>query len=332
MTESYGKAANRRSGMEGGIVSGLRRRLPPLTALVTFESAARLRSFTRAAVELGVTQAAVSRQIQLLEGTLGFPVFRRLHRRIELTDKGQTLAQAASTALTLVADAIAEVSESPAQDELVILASVGFSHFWLLPRISRFSREHPGVKLRIVSQDEFVDLSRGEVDLTIRYGNGLWPDGRSILLFRDDVYPICSSDYLQAHGPIDDLDELVRHPLIMHQSFDPVWTGWEAWLSAFGAEMPRRGAQMVCSSFTDSIYAALAGQGISLGWARLIPDLLEQRRLVRVTSHVARTSDGYHVVLPHRGKPKPVAGLFLDWLSAAAREAEAAVDATGSHS
>src|SRR5690606_29979747 len=132
----------RRSGAEGGIVSGLRRRLPPLTALVTFESAARLRSFTRAAVELGVTQAAVSRQIQLLEGTLGFPVFRRLHRRIELTDKGQTLAHAASTALTLVADAIAEVSESPAQDELVILASVGFSHFWLLPRISRFSREH----------------------------------------------------------------------------------------------------------------------------------------------------------------------------------------------
>lgn len=311
-------------------MSGLRRRLPPLTALVTFEAAARLCSFTRAAAELGVTQAAVSRQIHLLEDTLGFPVFRRLHRRIELTEKGQTLANAASTALTLVADAIAEVRESSAPDELVISASVGFSHFWLLPRISRFSREHPEVKLRIVAQDELVDLGRGDVDLTIRYGNGLWPDGRSILLFRDEVYPICSPDYLQAHGPIDTLDQLVRHPLIMHQSYDPVWTGWEAWLSAFGAEMPRRGARMVCSSFTDSIYAALAGQGISLGWARLIPDLIEQKRLVRLTPHVATTSDGYHVVLPHRGKPKPVTGLFLDWLSRTAREAEARMDTTGS--
>lgn len=303
---------------------GFRRRLPPLTALVTFESAARLRSFTRAAAELGVTQAAVSRQIHLLEETLGFPLFRRLHRRIELTEKGLMLSNAASAALTLVADALAEVTENSGQDELVISASVGFSHFWLLPRISLFSREHPEIKLRIVAQDELVDLGRGDVDLTIRYGNGLWPDGRSILLFRDEVYPICSAEYLQAHGPIDDLDQLVRHPLIMHQSYDPVWTGWEAWLSAFGAEMPRRGARMVCSSFTDSIYAALAGQGISLGWGRLIPDLIEQRRLVRLTSHVALTSDGYHVVMPHRVKPKPVAELFLDWLSGMARALEAA--------
>ena len=319
--ESYGKAANRRT-LGDRMVSGLRRRLPPLTALVTFEAAARLRSFTRAAAELGVTQAAVSRQIHLLEDALGFPVFRRLHRRIELTEKGQTLANAASAALNLVADAVAEVTDNSAQDELVISASVGFSHFWLLPRISRFSREQPDIKLRIVAQDELVDLGRGEVDLTIRYGNGLWPDGRSLLLFRDEVYPVCSADYLQAHSPIGDLDQLVRHPLIMHQSHDPVWTGWEAWLSAFGAEMPRRGARMVCSSFTDSIYAALAGQGIALGWARLIPDLIDQRRLVRLTTHVATTSDGYHVVLPHRAKPKPVTALFLDWLSRTAGEAD----------
>lgn len=300
---------------------GLRRRLPPLTALVTFESAARLRSFTRAAAELGVTQAAVSRQVHLLETALGFPVFRRLHRRVELTENGRILANAASSALTLMADAIDEITDASAPDELVISASVGFSHFWLLPRISGFSREHPQFKLRIVAQDQLVDLGRGDADLTIRYGNGLWPDGRSILLFRDEVYPICSAEYLQAHGPIDTLDQLVRHPLIMHQSYDPVWTGWEAWLSAFGAAMPGRGAQMVCSSFTDSIYAALAGQGISLGWARLIPDLIAQRRLVRLTDHVAQTSDGYHVVVPHRARPKASAELFLHWLSDRAAEA-----------
>lgn len=310
-------------------MSGLRRRLPPLTSLVTFEAAARLRSFTRAAAELGVTQAAVSRQIHLLEDTLGFPVFRRLHRRIELTERGQTLATAASTALTLVADAIGEITDNAATGELVISATVGFSHFWLLPRISGFTREHPEVKLRIVAQDELGDMAKGDVDLTIRYGNGLWPDGRSVLLFRDEIYPVCSAEYAQAHGPIEDLAQLVRHPLIMHQSYDPVWTGWQAWLSAFGAEMPKGGARMSCSSYTDSIYAALAGQGIALGWARLIPDLIEQRRLVRLTGHVALTSDGYHVVVPHRGQPKPVVALFLDWLSGMARDTDAGAVASG---
>lgn len=303
-------------------MSGLRRRLPPLTALVTFEAAARLRSFTLAAAELGVTQAAVSRQIHLLEETLGSPVFRRLHRRIELTEKGQILANAATTSLNQVADAITEIRESKPTDELVISASLGFSHFWLLPRMSRFSREHPGVKLRIVAQDEFVDLNRADVDVTIRYGNGLWPDGRSTLLFRDEIYPICSTEYLETHGPIDDLEQLVRHPLIMHESYDPIWTGWGAWLSAFGAEMPKRGAQMVCSSFTDSIYAALAGQGISLGWARLIPDLIEQRRLVRLTPFAAVTSDGYHVVVPHKPRPNDMTDIFLNWLAGMAREAD----------
>lgn len=292
-----------------------------MTALVTFEAAARLRSFTRAAAELGVTQAAVSRQIHLLEDTLGFPVFRRMHRRIELTEQGQVLSNAASSSLNLMADTISELRETKPADELVISASVGFSHFWLLPRISAFSRLHPEVKLRIVAQDELVDLNRSETDVTIRYGNGLWPDGRSTLLFRDEVYPICSAEYLAAHGPIDDLEALVKHPLILHQSYDLVWTGWEAWLSAFGTEMPKRGPQMVCSSFTDSIYAALAGQGISLGWARLIPDLIAQRRLVRVTDHVAPTSDGYHVVVPHRARQSEVTEVFLDWLAETAREA-----------
>lgn len=296
---------------------GLRRRLPPLTSLVAFEAAARLSSFTAAAAELGVTQAAVSRQIHLLEELLGFPLFNRLHRGIRLTDKGATLAAAASRSLNLLADTVAEITQESPENELVISATVAFSHFWLLPKVSLFSAAHPDIKLRIVTQDDVPLVGRGDIDVTIRYGNGMWPDVRAQFLFRDEVYPVCAPQIPSSE--VRDLAGLLEMPLIIHQHDNPIWMGWSAWLAGFGAELPRRGARLVCSSYIDSIYAALNGQGVALGWAALTADLLQQERLVRVTDLSRPTIDAYHAVISPRDRPKPSVGLFLDWLSETAR-------------
>ena len=123
----------------------------PVTALRAFEAAARLSSFTRAAEELGVTQAAVSRQIHALEQDFGFPLFNRLHRKVSLTAQGRSLAAAASNAFNLIAEASSELRRETSGDELTISATVAFSHFWLLPRISEFSRRYSQTP-RIVSQ------------------------------------------------------------------------------------------------------------------------------------------------------------------------------------
>lgn len=296
---------------------GLRRRLPPLTGLVTFEAAARLSSFTRAAAELGVTQAAVSRQIHLLEGFLGFPLFHRLHRGIELTEKGRTLAAAASRSLNLLADTVAEISDEGPDNELVISATVAFSHFWLLPKVSLFSAAHPDIKLRIVTQDDAPET--GGIDVAIRYGNGMWPEARAQLLFRDEVFPVCSPGVAASFPGVCDLAGLLGMPLIVHQHDNPVWMGWGAWLAGFGAELPKRGARLVCSSYIDSIYAALNGQGVALGWAALTADLLHQGRLVRVTDCSRVTSDAYHAVIPQRDRTKASVGPFLDWLAETVR-------------
>jgi len=295
-------------------MANLRKKLPPLTALTAFEAAARLSSFTRAATELGVTQAAVSRQIHLLEEDFGFPLFRRLHRKIELTEKGRLLSAAAGDAFNLIADTVAELRSESADDELAISATISFSHFWLLPRIAAFSRAHPEIKLRIITQDARTSIEASDVDLAIRYGTGTWPDGQAELLFEDEVFPICSADYLVTADPICTVDDLVGHPLISSDTDDPTWTGWDEWLAAFFVKAPKKAGGLRCSFYTEAIYAALNGQGIALGWNRLVGDLIKQTRLVRVTEASIRTRAAYFVVVPTRRPRKESGRLFIEWL------------------
>ncbi len=299
-------------------MTNLRKKLPPLTALTAFEAAARLSSFTRAAVELGVTQAAISRQIHLLEDDFGFPLFRRLHRKIELTEKGRLLANATGDAFGLIADTVGELKAERRDDELAISATISFSHFWLLPRIATFSRSFPDVKLRIITQDAMASIDGDEVDLAIRYGTGTWPDGQAELLFEDDIFPICSPEYALNHGPIRTPEELTTHPLIASDIGDPTWTGWDEWLAAFSVKAPKKGRGFRCSFYSEAIYAAMNGQGIALGWNRLVADLLQQNRLVRLTDASIRTRAAYFVVVPVRKQPKDSVQHFIEWLRAAA--------------
>lgn len=292
----------------------LRRKLPPLTALTAFEAVARLVSFTKAANELGVTQAAVSRQIHLLEETFGYPLFRRLHRRIEPTEKGRLLSSTTTTAFNLIAETIADLSNDNAEDELAISATMAFSQFWLLPRISSFSKAHPNIKLRIVTQDNAVNVESGEVDLAIRFGSGIWANGQAEHLFNDEIFPICSPEYAAEIGEIRHPAELTRFPLISNDTTDPTWTGWSDWLATFAIAPPTKPLGMRCSFYTEAIYAALNGHGIALGWRRLVEDLLAQHRLVRVTDKAIVTRNAYFLILPRRRASKPSVDLLIEWL------------------
>ncbi|MFC3076036.1 LysR substrate-binding domain-containing protein [Shinella pollutisoli] len=298
-------------------MASLRKKLPPLTALTAFEAAARLSSFTRAAAELGVTQAAISHQIHVLEQDFGFPLFRRLHRRIELTEKGRLLSAAAGDAFNLIAETVTSLREDGPDDELAISATISFSHFWLLPRIAAFSRACPEVKLRIITQDARTSIEASDVDLAIRYGTGAWSDGQAEFLFEDEVFPICSADYARAAGPIRTPEDLVGHPLISSDADDPTWTGWEEWLAAFSVKPTKKGRGLRCSFYSEAIYAAMNGQGIALGWSRLVADLIQQNRLVRLTEASIRTRAAYFVVVPQRKVQKESVRLFIEWLRTA---------------
>lgn len=306
--------------MAVGQQMGTRRKLPPLTALTAFESAARLESFTKAANELGVTQAAVSRQIHLLEAYFGFALFVRGHRKVELTDKGRVLALASQDAFDIIASSVSEVTADAQDVDLTIAATVAFSHFWLLPRISEFSRNHPGINLRILTQDSFPNIESAEIDIAIRFGSGMWADGQASLLFEDEVFPVCSPSFAQSAGHISTPNDLLAHPLISYTADDPTWTGWNEWLAAFAAELPKRKSGLRCSFYTEAIYAALNGQGIALGWRRLVEDLLVQGRLIRLTDSTVKTRNAYFAIVPKRRRQTEACRLFQVWLGESAKQ------------
>lgn len=296
-------------------MEGLRRRLPSMTSLVVLEAVARHLSFTKAAGELGVTQAAVSRQIQGLERELGAALFRRLHRRVELTERGRVLASTLSHSFNLIAQTIADVRARSAEDELAIGATIAFTQLWLLPRLSEFRRLQPDTKIRLVTQDTPIDLERDMVDVAIRYGDGAWADGRSVLLCEDDVFPVCSPAYAASCRLPETAAELPGHALLDHEAANPGWIGWKEWLAAFSIAGPGQ-AVMRLSYYSDAVHAALGGHGIALGWNRMVEDLLRQGRLRRVTDAHLHTRSAYFVVVPRRGAPRPNADAFVGWLGA----------------
>jgi DNA-binding transcriptional LysR family regulator len=278
---------------------GYRRLIPSMTALVEFESVARLSSFTVAANELGVTQAAVSRQVKFLEDTLGVRLFHRLHRSIELTDEGEALYLVVAGSMQKIAGVFDRLSSGPVQQELVLAATSAFSHFRLLPRLASLKKAQPDLQLRLSTQMFTADLRHKEIDVAVRFGNGRWSDGTATLLFDEEVFPVCSPKWVASRGMPQSLQDVANAALIESDSTSEGWMGWEAWFNAVGLRPLRLNFALRCSLYTDAIQAARYGEGIALGWGRLVHDLVESGELVRLPVASLKPDDAYFIVVPH---------------------------------
>lgn len=289
-----------------------RRRIPSLTALVTLEAVLRHRSFTAAAVELGVTQAAVSRQIALLEEELGLPMFVRKHRAIEPTPGCLTLGTTLAQSFANIADTVDAVRSSE-QDVVTIGATVAFSSFWLLPRLAEFRRENPGVQIRVISQDARIDLDAGGVDIAIRYGKPPFADARIVGSKEDIIVPVCSPEYLRRRQSteLSDADEFIET-----DAHDRSWMSWAQWVEETGRRL-RTKPQLRFNHYTEAIAAARAGQGVALGWHLLVQTFLKDGTLVALEEDEMPTEERYHVLLPTRTVRKPAAEQAASWLAAA---------------
>lgn len=297
-----------------------RRGLPPLGALVVFEAAARRQSFTRAAEDMGVTQAAVSRQIRALEDALGLSLFERTHRGIALTAQGRLLSATMSESLGQIAATVDRIAEGARREELTVAATVAFARFWLLPRLAQYREANPGTRLVLLAQDSDADLSRDDADAAIRYGGGGWKDGRVSVLFTDSVYPVCSPGYLAARSAPTCVDDLRDHALISAHPRRADWLDWEGWFAAFGLAGSRFDTPLTCNSYVDAVQAAMVGEGIALGWHRLVAPLVAEGSLIRVTPEIWQTREGYHLILDRQRRQRPAVQRFVGWLRTAAAE------------
>lgn len=299
---------------------GYRRIIPSVTALVEFEAVARLGSFTLAAHELGVTQAAVSRQVRFLEETLGTRLFHRLHRAIQLTEEGEALYRVVAESMQRIASVFDRLARGPVQQELVLAATSAFSHFRLLPRLESLKAAQPDLQLRLATQMFTADLRHKEIDVAVRFGNGTWPDGTASLLFDEEVFPVCSPKWLETHDAPASLQDLANEVLVESDSTSEGWMGWEEWFLAVGFAPVRLNFALRCSLYTDAIQAARYAQGIAMGWGRLVHDLIEAGELVRLPVATFKAVDSYFVVVPHGRTLTPAIDALINWLREGASE------------
>lgn len=294
----------------------LRRSLSSLSALATFEAAARHASFTLAAGELGVSQAAVSRQVKALEADIGATLFLRRHRQVELTNAGLLLAASVSAGFERIAETVETLRQAHGAGSVTIVATLAMSHFWLLPRLTSFRQAHPGVQIRVISQDEGFDLRRAEAQIVIRYGRPPFAGGRVVASLPDDIFPVCSPAFRDSLGGLDPDEALFSLPLIATDWPDPSWETWGLWAEAAGLTRPVPRIGLRFTHYTDTIYAAMSGEGVALGWGRLLSALLNEGRLVRLGTRGVSAGAVYHVVVAENYQPGPAADLALNWIAA----------------
>jgi DNA-binding transcriptional LysR family regulator len=292
----------------------LRHRISSLSALLAFEAAARRESFTRAAEELGVTQAAVSRRIKALEAEVGCALFRRANRRVIPTEEGRTLWAAVARSFDGIADAIDEIEAAP--NELTVAVSVAFAHFRLLPVLSSFRGTAPGLDLRVVSADAGIAPGEPGIDVAIRYGT---PPFRGMTVagsLDEAIVPVCAPGLADGLEGLD-AAALARGDagaLIEHDPAERGWMRWPAWLARQGIRGRAAAPRLRFTSYSDAAYAAIDGQGIALGWTSLLERPLADGRLVPLDFPPVRPEERHWILVADRdGVPENTAR-FVEWL------------------
>lgn len=282
----------------------------PLSAIRVFEAAARLKSFTRAAAELNITQAAVSWHVKALEQRLAQPLFRRLPREVILTPSGERLARAANEAVTVLRAALADLTDT-GEGVLAITTLQSLATVWLAPRLGAFQLAHPQIAVRLEASGRLADLTREDLDVAIRSGSGEWPGLASHYLFPADGAPLCTPQMardLNLREPRD----LLQAPLIGLPS------EWDAWFAAAGVDAPaiQGTPRLAADAQTLEVASALAGHGVALGSPILFGADISQGRLVRPFATTIPFGGGYWLAYPadRRRAAKIVA--FRDWLLA----------------
>jgi len=297
----------------------LRDRLPPLNSLVVFEAVARHLSFTDAAHELSVTQAAASRQIRLLEENMGLLLFDRLHRAIALTPQGKEFQAAVSIGLEHIAHSADDIRSDPDRADITISSSVTFASYWLMARVAKFRALFPDVDVRLVASAKTRNLGATGIDFAVRYGNGNWDGADADHMFGNDIYPVCSPSYLKAGENLTELSDLQNATLLKLNQSDHNWVNWGSWFQRFGFEERPATRALYFDNYMLLIHAAIRGEGVALCGARFAEDLIKQGELVRPVAHALTSDKSFYLLHPSNQRLSAAIEYFRTWLLTEAR-------------
>jgi len=286
--------------------------IPSISALRTFEAAARHMSFTKAAEELHVTQSAVSRQVAQTEEYLGLLLFQRVRKRLVLTDAGQQYASAVREALEqMQAATVSLLAHKGAGGALNIATGAAFATKWLIPRLARFNQSHPDVLVNLSTRDIPFDLERERFDAAFHYGSNDWPDVVSEPLVGWEFSVVCSPEYLASRPPVRTAADLRHHVLLQHTRRPDQWRQWFEAAGVTGVD-PWMGPRF--EHFYMVTQAALAHLGIGLLPTLLVQDDLSSGRLVDPLKLHFAGNEAYCLVYPPAKRNDPRLEQFRRWL------------------
>lgn len=287
--------------------------------LFVFEVCGRLLSFTRAAQELGVSQPAVSLAIRQLEESIGQTLFHRGHRQISLSNEGEHLYTDVSIGLGRIFKTAMEINRKRPPALVTLSVSTAFANYWMMPRLSRLHNEHPTIDLRLQVVDKDSDLEHENVSLGIRRGRGGWKGYQSTCIAREEIIPIASASYIHLHGQPDSVETLAQHQFIhLEEPFRPR-PKWRDWFAAFGYDYIDNGEGLRLNDYALVIQAAMAGEGIAIGWRHVVDSLIESGLLVQVLPESWVSGEEFHLIWSSKTTLSSYAEQVRDWIINEAR-------------
>ncbi|MDV6329911.1 LysR substrate-binding domain-containing protein [Asticcacaulis sp. 201] len=284
----------------------------PLTALRSFEAAGRLHSFTAAADELCVSQAAISRQIRDLESELGHALFERRHRAVILTDQGVKLLSVLTQSFDNIDATLRTLRSDRASPLVRISVEPSFAACWLIPHLPEFQRDHPDIDLVVDSDPRLVQFRAQDADIAIRYSRArhAWPRTESRRLANVDMIPVMTPALHDRDGHTSNPADLLRYVLLHEENRD----GWAQWFSSAGMELPATTRGPVLPDGGLVLQAALRGQGIALIDRILVADEIAAGRLIQV-SDLSLPYGAYFIVARNFNRLSEPAKQLTQWLT-----------------
>jgi LysR family glycine cleavage system transcriptional activator len=286
-----------------------------MKALRSFEAAARHLSFTKAADELNVTQAAVSHRVKTLEQRLNVQLFQRFNRRLALTDAGRTYLPLLQNALDMIGSATDRACKHGTTAPLKVSVLLSFATKWLQPRLKRFHELHPEIDVLITADDKLVKLGRDDFDMGIRFGRGRYPGLRVDKLTQDEIVPVCSRTLLEGAHPLRAPPDLKHHTLLHDLSWyeddRPEWSNWLVLAGVRGVDPDAGPGFNLWGMLID---AAVAGQGVALVRTTIAQHSIDAGHLVRPFGPALSSNCAYWVVSRPEVADDYNVRIFREWL------------------
>ncbi|ARD45636.1 transcriptional regulator GcvA [Colwellia sp. PAMC 21821] len=297
-------------------------RLPPLNALRAFEASARQLSFTRAAEELFVTQAAISHQIKALEDNLGIKLFMRKNRSLLLTEEGQSYYLDIKDVFNALHDATERLLARGEKGAITVSLQPSFAIQWLVPRLNTFSLLHPDIDVRIKAVDQPENSLTEDVDLAIYYGRGRWKGIHAEQLHTEYLIPVCSPLLLAGNKPLDKIEDLANHTLL-HDTSRRDWKRWFKHVDVRGGNVNHG---PIFSHSAMVLQAAIHGQGVALAHSVLAKPDIDSGRLVCPFKDVLISKNSYYIVCREQQLELGKIAAFREWVLQTVADEQTIID------